>query len=285
VEALPHEAGPFGELRLSPDQRRVAAVSRDPDHARIVLFDLDRPGGQPLVDLPGYTSNPVWSPDGDWVYFTQEGRDGDADVYRSRSNFSGAAEAVVEGAGDQEPLDVSSDGEWLLFMTDAGGTDDIARVRIEGTEAPEMVVARDGGDDRGGRFSPDGRFVAYTQVSEDPARVYVREIDTGAEYVVSSGFSARPVWARDGSEVFYFAGGDQFAVKIQTEPRVTIGAPETLYFVPTNASPHEPDATAERFLAAVALEVADPGAEGATVRVLVTLNWFEELKERVPTGR
>jgi hypothetical protein len=34
----------------------------------------------------------------------------------------------------------------------------------------------------------------------------------------------------------------------------------------------------------VALEVADPGARGATVQVLVTLNWFEELRERVPTG-
>ncbi|MGD8817118.1 MAG: protein kinase, partial [Acidobacteriota bacterium] len=199
VEALPHEPGPFGELRLSPDERRVAAVSLDPDHARVVLFDLDRPGGQPLVDLPEATFAPVWSPDGDWVYFSRRISEGDFDVYRRRSNFSGAAEAVFEGAGDQRPLDVSSDGEWLLFMTNAGGTDDIARVRIEGTEAPELVVARDGGDDREGRFSPDGRFVAYTQRSQSP-RVYVREIDSGAEYVVSPGASSRPVWARDGSE-------------------------------------------------------------------------------------
>jgi hypothetical protein len=69
-------------------------------------------------------------------------------------------------------------------------------------------------------FSPDGRWVAY-QAGESglgEATTYVQPFPpTGAKYEIARG--GRPLWSRDGSELFFVPAPSQFmAVTVRTEP-------------------------------------------------------------------
>src|SRR5215831_3667764 len=70
--------------------------------------------------------------------------------------------------------------------------------------------------DRGGRFSPDNRWVAYTSNKTGKDEAYLRAFDPnfvpgsgnpspGGEYLVSKGGGTSPNWRGDGKEIFYIA--------------------------------------------------------------------------------
>src|SRR6266571_8027514 len=67
-------------------------------------------------------------------------------------------------------------------------------------------------DDWNGQFSPDGRWVAYQSNQSGRDEIYVRpfpDVNAG-RWQVSTGGGAKPLWARNGRELFYLvpsAGG------------------------------------------------------------------------------
>ena len=90
------------------------------------------------------------------------------------------------------------------------------------------------------------------------------------------------MWTRDGEEIVFWSGLDMASVAVATEPEFTHATPQVLY---RRAFRGDAEVTAdgERFLE---LKAADAGGlvEASTPRINVVLNWFEELKQRVPTG-
>ncbi len=95
-----------------------------------------------------------------------------------------------------------------------------------------------------------------------------------------------PVWSRDGRELFYRAGDDLMSVQVKTMPSppglvlgerrkvIDVSAYDPGYF-------HDFDVSADgqKFL----LIRTDPASR--PVRLDVILNWFDELKKKVGTGR
>jgi hypothetical protein len=93
------------------------------------------------------------------------------------------------------------------------------------------------------------------------------------------------VWNPNGRELFYRSGNKMMAVDIATQPSFTVGKPRMLFegtYVPTPAtSPnYGVSADGQRFLMLKPVEQA----EAAPTQINVVLNWFEELKQKVPTG-
>ena len=93
------------------------------------------------------------------------------------------------------------------------------------------------------------------------------------------------MWNRNGRELFYRSGNKMMAVDITTQPGFTAGKPRMLFegpYLPTTASlPYydvSPDG--QRFLMLKPTEQAPLAA----TQINVVLNWFEELKRRVPAG-
>ena len=95
-----------------------------------------------------------------------------------------------------------------------------------------------------------------------------------------------PVWNHNGRELFYSYGDKMMAVDIGTRPSFTVGKPGMLsegrYVAPPGTTPNydvSPDG--QRFLMVKPNEAGE--AEAAQINVV--LNWFEELKRLVPTGK
>ena len=94
---------------------------------------------------------------------------------------------------------------------------------------------------------------------------------------------AWPLWSHDGTELFYRSrDGMMMAVSIETDPEVRIGTPQALFpwtYTWAGGAVHYAVAADARFLMLKEAPQVWPPQ-----KIDVVLNWFEELKERVPAG-
>jgi len=86
-------------------------------------------------------------------------------------------------------------------------------------------------DESGGRFSPDGRYVAFGSDRGGQPEVYLAPFPgPGGVRTVSTGAGSMPRWSRDGRELFYVGpNGSVSAVPIRTAPVLDIGRPQLLF--------------------------------------------------------
>src|SRR5205085_1690891 len=71
-------------------------------------------------------------------------------------------------------------------------------------------------DSRSGRFSPDGRWIAYQSNESGKDEICVRPFPApaggGGKWLVSQGDGVAPGWRRDGKELFYLRPGGKVMV-------------------------------------------------------------------------
>jgi hypothetical protein len=104
---------------------------------------------------------------------------------------------------------------------------------------------------------------------------------------VSPDGGVQPLWARNGRELFYRDGAGLLAgVPIQTAPSFIVGRPRTLiqtrYVAGVNARTYDVSPDGRRFLMIKETANDDAGENAAPARMVVVLNWHEELKTRLP---
>jgi Tol biopolymer transport system component len=137
------------------------------------------------------------------------------------------------------------------------------------------------------RFSPDGRWLAYISNESGQFEIYVQPYPgPGGEWQISTEGGTEPAWNPNGRELFYRSGDKMMTVDIATQPGLAAGKPRLLfqgrYQLTQGTSPNydvSPDG--QRFLM---LKPSETEASAPT-QINVVLNWFEELKRKVPTGK
>jgi Tol biopolymer transport system component len=283
--------GPYEYPRLSPDGKRIAFGSDDGKEAVVWIYDLSGVTSMRRLTLGSRNRLPVWSADGERVAF-QSDRDGDLGIFWQRADGTTAAERLTKPDKDMAhvPESWSPDGKTLLFSV-AKGTS----YSLQALSLPDKKVTAFGdiqsSDPPAATFSPDGRWVAYT-VSQLGAFVslFVQPFPTtGAKYQISK-FGAHPTWSPDGKELFYSAGGAGgtfAAVSVTTRPTFTFGNPVSgpRLFVDRGAGfERNNDITLDgkRFLGVVAAGQNALAGAPAAPQIQVVINWFEDLKARVP---
>jgi Tol biopolymer transport system component len=93
------------------------------------------------------------------------------------------------------------------------------------------------------------------------------------------------VWNPNGRELFYRSGDKMMAVDIATQPSFASGKPRMLFEGQYSPAPgttpnYDVSPDGQRFLMIKPSEAGE-----APTQINVVLNWFEELKQRVPTGK
>ena len=129
-------------------------------------------------------------------------------------------------------------------------------------------------------FSPDGKWMAYVCDESGRNEVYIKPLGArGERIMISSKGGGQPQWREDEKELFYLApDGNMMSVELKGES-LTPTVPKILFQTNINAPDVDQYAVThdgKRFLIVNPLETQkDPS-------VAVVVNWFEELKERVP---
>jgi hypothetical protein len=130
--------------------------------------------------------------------------------------------------------------------------------------------------ERGGSFSPDGRWVAYESNESGVPEIYVHAYPSGAISQVSSGRGyGSPVWSPRGDEIYYQGTEGVMAVPIAGGRRV--GLPTLLFEHRSEFRDWDLSPDGQRFLVV-------EGAEAAysPPQINIVVNWLQELKARVP---
>ena len=119
----------------------------------------------------------------------------------------------------------------------------------------------------------------------------VRPAITSGQWQVSTAGGRRPLWARDGQELFYLAqapGPISTLMRVPIEARSTVwsaGAPTALfqgrYFTGTQGRTYDVSPDGRRFLM---IKEAGGDQGDARPQIIVVQHWFEELKRLVPTN-
>ena len=280
--------GPVDGPRLSPDGTRVAFEVEDPRAGGrdIWIEDLVR-GGRSRVTLdPLDAVTPVWSADGTrLLYASASQREGPLQMRIKRADGSGGDVRVVQTHGVQLPQDWSPDGGSILFADQSPARRpprELWQVPVDGSRAPEPVEATPVSRSDG-RFSPDGRAVAFVSHETGRPEVVIATLGPGRRQQVSTGGGLAPRWRKDGRELFYFSpSGRMMAVDLGPAPGRDAATPRELFALPggpglwdssdlTTTIRYDVDARGERFLFSLAMEGPPP--------IMVAVGWEPAAKE------
>lgn len=206
---------PQGNARISPEGAKVAAEIYDPQisdtDSDIWLYDIGRGVKTRFTAKPGTARGPCWSPDGKRLVFSSNRR-GHFDLYEKSADGSGKEELLFESPIGKYCQGWSPDGKSLIFMTVDNANRDMWMLPLFGDRNPVPYLQTEFSE-AGGQYSPDGKWIAYFSNESGSNEVYVRSIlPTAGKLLVSPSGGSRPIWRRDGKEIFYLSSAGEFMV-------------------------------------------------------------------------
>jgi serine/threonine-protein kinase len=268
--------------RLSPDGRRLAvAITEQESH--LWLFDLATETTTRFTFEGNTNGNPVWTPDGKRIAFNSN-RDGAINLYWQLADGSGGLERLTTSQYLHTPISWSPDGRLLAFFEVNPITQRDIWVLGMGDHKPQPFL-RTPFDEAVPQFSPDGRWLAYVSNETGRNEIYVQSYPgPGGKWQISTEGGTEPAWNRNGRELFYRSGDKMMAVEIASQPGFSAGKPRMLFegqyaSAPFPTTNYDVSPDAQRFLM-----IKPSEQEAATTQINIVLNWFEELKQKVPTG-
>jgi serine/threonine protein kinase/Tol biopolymer transport system component len=238
IETVTEEVRWYTAPRISPNGRQIAVTIVE--HSRnynVWIYDLDE-GRFRRLTFEGNNEIPVWSPDGSRVAFLSY-RDGLAYLYSKAADGTGSAELLLGSEDEEEraagaglfryPSAWSPDGRQIAYFEATPDSQwDVFLLSLEDRRSTPQLST--GAGELSLKFSRTGDWIAYVSDASGRHEVYVEPFPaTGAKYQVSDVGGISPIWAPDGSELFFDNGrGQIMAARIQTSPVFSAGTPRPI---------------------------------------------------------
>jgi serine/threonine protein kinase len=297
-ESLPVSPDQYCHPRISPDGRQAAYTVGGATDSKIWIQDLVRNNRIQLTP-DSFSAVPLWTLEGKHVAFASNNG-----IYRKAANGTGESELLGSDYGRTPmpfPSSWSGDGKSLLFMGfgifDGSASWDIGVFSMEGDNSHRPLF-RDTHLFTEPKISPEGKWIAYTSDETGQTEVYVCPypvVDEVDRRLVSTNGGYSPLWSPDSRELYYRNGDAVMAVKYVTEPTFKLDAPRVLFrgsffpqpynYMPAVMNSWDIDPNGNRFLMIRSAQNTDEeSAAEKPHKINIVLNWFEELKNRVPVN-
>ena len=265
----------------SPDGKRIAVSISSAQGVDIWLCDVAT-GALSRLTSDATSSNPVWTFDGLRVVYPST-RDGHPGIWWQQADGSAPAEKLADlpdVTTITEAL-LTADNHTLIYRVAPGNR--IFSVDINGDKTPKPV-----GNDRFPKVHPalsrDGKWLAYSSNEGSVPQVVVRPFPgPGGTTQISVDGGTEPVWAPDGKTLYYRHARQVVSVAVTPGPTLTVGARKVLFDGPY-ASPglggHQAMSVSPDGKRFVLLKRLDDDSH-----IVVTTNWFTELRARIGARR
>lgn len=287
----PGVQGSFG-WKLSPDGGSIAFQHVGHDSEEIWTKRLPDGPAQRLTFGDAREEAPAWSPDGRLVTYRSRAAGRDSQLWSKAANGSEEPRLLFDGFSVARGILAPPDGEWLVVSHFASGiwalrpgVDSLPTRIVEASTTDGTVPRRLLGSPA---VSPDGRWIAYAVGSGGSASVWVQPFpeSSGARWQVSRAGGITPVWAHNGTELFFAneLTGELVALEYEAGSTFRVVDRRTLFTIPLDVrmsagggfydvSPDDRRFLMARFAGSV------PGP--APHPVVIVQNFLEELKTRV----
>jgi hypothetical protein len=291
-EALMVPSGPYITPRFSPDGKQLAVGTDDGKEANIWVYNLAGTTSIRQLTFGGKNRYPVWAANGERIAF-QSDREGDPSIFWQRADGTDTADRLTtpQKGLSHIPESWSQARQRLSFSETGPDSASLWTVSVNDKKSERFGDLRSRASFNS-EFSPDGRWVGYTLRDGGRATVHVRSFPlSGAHYQLRDD-AHHPMWSRDGNELFYMSTtntGGLFAMSFTLQPSPTFGIPAALAknvtFRSSPVSPRNHDISPKgtTFITVGDASRTESGAPIAP-QIRVVLNWFEELKQLVPTS-
>jgi eukaryotic-like serine/threonine-protein kinase len=264
----------------SNDGRLIMVVIPDSqmNTVRFAILDPARGTFTPFTAPDTTSTSTVWSPDSRRVVYSLL-RDGAYDLYIKEVRPGGTEQRLLHTDGMKAAKSWSPDGKVILF----NATDPQTRLDLWAIEATPgatpKVFAGGEADQCCGKFSPDGRWVAYVSNDSGQPEVFVKPSGREAEPVrISKDGGGGPEWHTGGRELYFLNPENRLmgATVTVSGDTFTAGTPVPLFAINSwlkpavqlRVSDDSPYAVVgDRFL----VTENEPDPRASTIQVLV--NW------------
>jgi Tol biopolymer transport system component len=226
---------------FSPDERSIAVSARDGDvnDRDIWIHEVASGAKKRVTSAKGNDNFPIWSPDGRQLVFTSS-RGGSYKLYLRTLKPDAPETLIYSSESAAFPRDWSPDGKQVLYAQPGPAGRSLFLLRMSEGYAPAPFLQKQNSWHDAGKFSPDGKYVAYASNAAGPWEVYVAAVDAPAKvWKVSRELSAgwvggggQPQWRADGKELFYIMGNDTLlSVEVDTSGEFTHGPAKRLFSI------------------------------------------------------
>jgi len=282
--------GHYNTLSLSPDGTRVVfsrtssqagETSGRPPNYDLWIHEFSRNTSTQITFDPTINWQAVWSADGSRIIFASD-RDGPFNLYQKDSSGAGKEDLHFKSSDGKMPYDWSPDGRFLLYVNTTGLRGKLWFLPLAGDDRKPAPYLETDANESHARFSPDGRYVAYTSNTSGVNDVYVQPFPLASTGKWKIGNGSQPHWRRDGKELFYLSNDSKLmAVDTTTNPAFQVGAPKVLFTVPIwggarFVTRYDVTGDGKRFLVNA---LTSETTASASTPITVVLNWQAGLKK------
>jgi len=218
--------------RVSPDGKLCAVEVQGEEPLGVDLWVVDLETGQRdrFTFEEGDEFRPCWAPDGSTIVYTS--RAGEVSRIMKRPVVgTGGATVVYETPDEIAAGSVHPEGDRILFtrtISDTTGIWNLEVLALDGDGEPTVILPEEG---YGGRYSPNGRWIAYGGRTADVWQIFVMPADGGSrKWQITSAGAVWPQWQPDGLRLFVQGYGNK-VVAFDVDPQgesFRFGAPQEL---------------------------------------------------------
>ena len=227
--AVPDTMG-FQNPRFSPDGRRVVVSVETANRRTIWMLDrasgiLSKFAGDEIATA---RDRPEWSPDGRRVFYRLQAPRGNSIVMRPVDGGSETPVPTPRTAVNE--LVMGPDNATILARVSSGvaSSQDLWSWKLPDTVALKFTDNLE--FETGARFSPDGRWVAFSSETGGIREVFVSPFPgPGGRIQVSTGGGGLPAWSRDGRTLYYPQANRMMATTLSLGPEPTVTGRRILF--------------------------------------------------------
>ncbi|MFQ5448141.1 MAG: hypothetical protein ACE5FF_14550, partial [Saprospiraceae bacterium] len=267
----------FYHISFSPDESKIA-VTVGRENAQVwIIHPVKQEFSQ--FTFEGSNSFPIWTPDGKHITYSSN-RNGSSNIYMKAIKAETAEVQLTSGDNRQLPTSWSADGTVLAFCEDHPDSNlDIMLLKFDSDTTVQSLISTRFNEQEA-KFSPNGKWVAYTSDKSGRNEIYVQSYSGDAAPVrVSEKGGSSPIWHPNSQRLYFRQRNTLMSVSIKTKPVFEADKPEEMFKMANRFEYYTISPGGEQFVFVVEEQAQ------SIKHFNIVLNWDEELKQQVDSGK